>query len=328
MIQLSNQPLFITFDDNQRVPVLYGEQDKNLSHIEKECGVSISSRGNQVSIAGSPKKTELVANILRALYSQLENNDHITQADMDAAIRLEHLDKEEERQEIVNASIIKTTKKQIKPCTKNQREYVELMKKKELVFAAGPAGTGKTYLAVAMAVSKLLNHEIERIILSRPAVEAGEKLGFLPGDMKDKVDPYLQPLYDALNDMIPAERLAKYIEQKEIEIAPLAFMRGRTLTNACIILDEAQNTTSVQMKMFLTRLGEGSRMIVAGDLSQTDLPSEMKSGLRDALEKLSAIPDIGRVDFSVDDVIRHPLTAKIVKAYETKNKHKRWSELP
>lgn len=319
-------PLFITFDDNQRIPLLYGEQDKHLSYLEGACGVSIASRGNQLSISGRKQQIQLVADVLQALYAQLQHDTMMTQADIEAALRMAREGVKAEAD--TDMVIIHTPKKEIRPYTPTQKAYIHSIDKHELVFASGPAGTGKTYLAVAKAVEKLVNGEIDRIILSRPAVEAGEKLGFLPGDMKEKVDPYLQPLYDALNDTLPAARIAKYMENKHIEIAPLAFMRGRTLTNAFIILDEAQNTTSVQMKMFLTRLGEGSRMVVAGDLSQTDLPSEVKSGLRDALEKLSYITDIARIDFSASDVIRHPLTAKIVAAYETQNKHKRWSELP
>ncbi|MCD6034579.1 MAG: PhoH family protein [Rickettsiales bacterium] len=224
--------------------------------------------------------------------------------------------------------IIKTKRKHIRPYTHNQKNYIKSLYKNELVFGVGPAGTGKTYIAVAVAVSMFLNRQVEKIILSRPAVEAGEKLGFLPGDMREKVDPYLQPLYDALHDMLPADQVAKHLEAKEIEIAPLAFMRGRTLTNAYIILDEAQNATSVQMKMFLTRLGEGSRMVVAGDLTQTDLPRQVKSGLRDAIEKLHDIPEIGRVHFDAEDVVRHPLTAKIVKAYNRYSSNEAWGETP
>ncbi|MCH2037857.1 MAG: PhoH family protein [Rickettsiales bacterium] len=211
--------------------------------------------------------------------------------------------------------VIKTIKKHIRPYTEGQKIYIKELFAKEVVFGVGPAGTGKTYLAVAVAVAKLLNHEIDRIILSRPAVEAGEKLGFLPGDMKDKVDPYLQPLYDALHDMLPAEKVNKFIENKVIEIAPLAFMRGRTLSNSYIILDEAQNVTPMQMKMFLTRLGEGSRMVISGDVTQVDLPKGETSGLIDAINRLSRIEAIGMVRFHREDVIRHPLTAKIIEAY-------------
>ena len=217
--------------------------------------------------------------------------------------------------------VLKTRKKHIYPRTANQANYILEMMKNELVFGLGPAGTGKTYLAVALAVTMMCEGKIDKIILSRPAVEAGENLGFLPGDLKDKVDPYLKPLYDALYEMLPADQVDKKIESGEIEIAPLAFMRGRTLSNAFVILDEAQNTTAMQMKMFLTRLGENSRMVVNGDLSQTDLPNRCISGLKDALATLRNIDNISSVTFTENDVVRHGLVAKIVKAYEAKTKN-------
>lgn len=326
----------IKFENNNLLSLLLGEQDKHLQRIEDALDVSIYVRGNLFSITGTKEKVIFTKQVLESLYHQLEQGVDVGMGEVDAAIRMATKMSKENKSRplpiLADSSdgdfVIKTRKKHIRPYTPNQQLYLETLLKKELVFGVGPAGTGKTYLAVAIGVSMFLNHEVDRIILSRPAVEAGEKLGFLPGDMKEKVDPYLQPLYDALHDMLPAEQVQKHLENKEIEIAPLAFMRGRTLNNSFVILDEAQNATSVQMKMFLTRLGEGSRMVVAGDLTQTDLPRDIKSGLRDALEKLSDITDIGRVNFDAKDVVRHPLTAKIVHAYEQHNKNDRWSETP
>jgi phosphate starvation-inducible PhoH-like protein len=223
----------------------------------------------------------------------------------------------------VSGMAIRTLKKEIRPYTRAQASYIQSMEERDLVFALGPAGTGKTYIAVAMAVNQFVNRRVDRIILSRPAVEAGEKLGFLPGDLKDKIDPYLRPLYDALFDMMPAEKVARHLENGEIEVAPLAFMRGRTLSNAYIILDEAQNSTATQMKMFLTRLGENSRMVITGDLSQIDLPRDVKSGLLDATRKLDKIEGIDIVTFGEEDVVRHDLAAKIVHAYEEWDKQKK-----
>lgn len=292
--------------------------------------INLQARGNIIFISGSQEQVHIVEAILKRLYKKLENNIEISNKEIEAEVRMasDTIEKENTSVKTDQDIVIKTKKKHIRPFTNNQRQYISTLKEKEMVFAYGPAGTGKTYLAVAVAISMLLNKEIERLILSRPAVEAGEKLGFLPGDMKDKVDPYLQPLYDALHDMLPAEQVKKYLDTHVIEIAPLAFMRGRTLSNAYIILDEAQNTTAVQMKMFLTRLGEGSRMVISGDLSQTDLPRTVKSGLRDAIEKISHLEEVGKIRFDDQDVVRHPLTSKIVKAYKEKSKDERWSEEP
>lgn len=278
--------------------------------------VCTASRGNIISITGKSDNVTRAKTALENLYRTLEKGREISMIDVDAAIKMAHKPTTKHPAVSLQEYVVTTRKKNIVPYTHIQLEYLKTLQQKELVFAAGPAGTGKTYIAVAMAVSMFLNKQVERIILSRPAVEAGEKLGFLPGDLKEKIDPYLRPLYDALHDMLPAEQINKFMETNEIEIAPLAFMRGRTLNHAFIILDEAQNTTATQMKMFLTRLGEGSRVVVTGDLSQVDLPPHTKSGLSDALVKLRQIKEIGFIHFSDRDIIRHPLTAKIVKAYE------------
>lgn len=323
---MADQSSSLVFSDNSLLPSLFGEQDTHLLRIEEKLNVSAHSRGNQLSLHGKLEDVDRARHVLETLYELLKEGTHITMKDVDAAIRMSPTSHDNEdtpnaptkgnRLKPCGNRIIKTLKKHIRPYSKNQNAYIESLFNHELVLASGPAGTGKTYLAVAAAVSMFLEHKVERIILSRPAVEAGEKLGFLPGDMKEKVDPYLSPLYDALYDMLPAERVIKHIENGEIEIAPLAFMRGRTLNSAFIILDEAQNSTPTQMKMFLTRLGEGARMAVCGDLSQTDLSRDIKSGLRDALEKLKHIEEVGFVRFSDEDIVRHPLTARIVQAYE------------
>jgi phosphate starvation-inducible PhoH-like protein len=407
----------VTFKDNTLLPVLYGDQDKHLLKLEKQLGVTISSRGNVVSISGDPKKVYISETVLKSMYHKLQNGMDVPEGEFDALIRMisenvtgqrmmptedetkaaaaqaaasrskraevdEKLlkqafqleeTKEKKREapmasdnhyekpgkkialEVVTAEekrnaraeraeaaegksggrarpaeqqsanpevLIKTQRKNIIPYTNRQVDYIRSLLKSEVVFASGPAGTGKTYVAVAAAVNLFLSGEVDRIILTRPAVEAGEKLGFLPGDMKEKVDPYLRPLYDALYDMMPAEKVLRCIENGEIEIAPLAFMRGRTLRYAFVILDEAQNTTPTQMKMFLTRLGEGSRMAITGDLSQTDLPKDIKSGFRDAIEKLKNVEEIKIIKFGDADIVRHPLTVKIVQAYESNDK--RW----
>lgn len=317
----------MVFENNALLPMLFGENDATLQQLERKLSVVMVSRGNMLAITGEQEAVSTARDILDNLYSTLEGGRDVDKAQIDAAIRMA-TDPEKPKQDRgkkngISSLAIKTLKKEVRAYSNKQAEYIKALYDKDLVFALGPAGTGKTYVAVAMAVSKFLNHEVDRIILSRPAVEAGEKLGFLPGDMKDKIDPYLRPLYDALFDMMSAEKVMRHIENGEIEIAPLAFMRGRTLSNSYIILDEAQNSTATQMKMFLTRLGEGSRMAVTGDLSQMDLPRDVKSGLDDATRKLRDIEGIELIRFSDGDVVRHDLAAKIVHAYEEWDKAKK-----
>ena len=306
----------LSFEDNRLLPALFGQHDRYLARIEQRLGVSLSSRGNVVVVDGPPAASALARAVMTRLYQRLKEGLEIGPGDVDVAIRME-----EERQTETNAPLtIRTRQRTIVARSPNQQRYLEAMQTNDLVFALGPAGTGKTYLAVAMAVSALMRGEKSRIILSRPAVEAGERLGFLPGDLRDKVDPYLRPLYDALYDMLPAEQVLRRLESSEIEIAPLAFMRGRTLANAFIIIDEAQNTTAMQMKMLLTRLGENARMIVTGDLTQIDLPRGEISGLREATGILEGVQGIGFVRFEKADIVRHPLVTRMVEAYEAHEK--------
>ncbi len=315
------QAISMVFANNALLPMLFGDNDIYIKKIERKLNISIISRGNMVAIDGADADNIATGKyIIETLYNILEKGDDLNNAQVDAVIRMAIDPATDNKQhgthKIAGQLAITTLKKDIKPYTNAQASYIQALFEKDLVFALGPAGTGKTYLAVAMAVHEFINRRVDRIVLSRPAVEAGEKLGFLPGDLKEKIDPYLRPLYDALFDMMPAEKVARHIENGEIEIAPLAFMRGRTLSNAYIILDEAQNSTATQMKMFLTRLGENSRMVVTGDLSQIDLPRDVKSGLMDATRKLAAIDDIEITKFSDRDVVRHELAVKIVHAYE------------
>lgn len=305
--------------NNLLIQQLVGPQDSHLRLIEKILGVEIASFGNQINIRGSQDAIEQAKAALDVLSDKIGKGIDIGEEEVKAAVRMSDSGAEKIEEQNLNDIVLKTKKRHIYPRSATQAQYIQEMIKNELVFGLGPAGTGKTYLAVALAVSMMLEGKIDKIILSRPAVEAGENLGFLPGDLKEKVDPYLRPLYDALYEMLPAEQVDKKIAIGEIEIAPLAFMRGRTLTNAFVILDEAQNTTPMQMKMFLTRLGENSRMVVNGDLSQVDLPRGTISGLRDALEILKDTPGISSVRFSSTDVVRHGLVAKIVKAYEDRS---------
>ena len=299
---------------------LCGEFDKNLVKIEKQLDVQIIRRGNQLDIFGPNEAASEAHGVLSNLYERLENGKSVEFADIDRALRM-NPENDNQLEMFSKSSVeIKTRKKPVEPRTDAQKAYVHSLMENELAFGIGPAGTGKTYLAVAVAVSKFISGDVDRIILSRPAVEAGEKLGYLPGDMKDKVDPYMQPLYDALNDFLPGKQLAKLIEEKRIEIAPLAFMRGRTLANAFVVLDEAQNATSMQMKMFLTRLGEGSRMVITGDRSQVDLPRGVVSGLSDAERLLKGIKGVGFNYFTSKDVVRHPLVAAIIEAYDEDSK--------
>ena len=304
--------------NNQLIQQLVGPQDSNLRLIEQMINVEIGSFGNQISINGDKEAIEQAKNAIELLYNKVSRGIHVNEQEVKAAVRMCGDGREKEVCENLSEIVLKTKKRHIYPRSATQAQYIQEMIKNELVFGLGPAGTGKTYLAVALAVSMMLEGKIDKIILSRPAVEAGENLGFLPGDLKDKVDPYLRPLYDALYEMLPAEQVDKKLAIGEIEIAPLAFMRGRTLSNAFVILDEAQNTTPMQMKMFLTRLGENSRMVINGDLSQVDLPRGIISGLKDAMDTLKRINGISSVTFNANDVVRHGLVAKIVKAYEEK----------
>ena len=322
----------IVFQDNALLPMLFGDHDAHLEKIEKKFNLSISSRGNVVSVFGEKDKIECAKTVLDNLYADLRGGGEIGPAEVDAAIRMigqpssRHGHAGDDSTLLFPPSdltIIKTQKKVIKPYSPRQAAYIQTLGSNELVFALGPAGTGKTYIAVAMAVAMFTAGKVERIILSRPAVEAGEKLGFLHGDLKEKIDPYLRPLYDALYDMMPGEKLTRYMEDGVIEVAPLAFMRGRTFSNAFVILDEAQNTTPTQMKMFLTRMGEGSRLVITGDLTETDLPKDVKSGLGDAIRKVEGIDGIGTVRFADKDVVRHPLAAKIIQAYDEWDKKKK-----
>lgn len=312
----------ISFQSARHMAELVGNFDQNLFIIENRLGVTIGARGTSMMIEGPQSSVELVENLLRDLYQKIECGEEVTEGLIDAQIRAV---KEPEFREILIADqsnfipqiSIKTRKKTIVPRTAAQAHYMMAMQKGEMIFALGPAGTGKTYLAVAQAVSRLMSGEVEKLILSRPAVEAGEKLGFLPGDMKDKVDPYLRPIYDALHDCMPSEQVDRRIANGEIEVAPLAFMRGRTLANAFVILDEAQNTSPAQMKMFLTRFGEGSRMIICGDPNQSDIPGgAAMSGLNDAVKRLNGVEGITLCNFNSGDVVRHPIVGRIVQAYE------------
>ena len=312
--------ILIEFDDNDLLPMLYGEFDRNLARIEQDLEVSLSSRGNRVAITGAPSQAAIARDALAALYDRLVEGLTVDIAEVDTAIRLARGaaatgPDAPSAGDIAEVSI-RTPRRHITARSAGQKDYIEALHERELIFGIGPAGTGKTYLAVAVAVTMLTSGVVERIILSRPAVEAGERLGFLPGDMRDKIDPYLRPLYDALYDVLPPDQVVKRLNTGEIEIAPLAFMRGRTLSNAYVILDEAQNTTQVQMKMFLTRLGENSRMVVTGDLSQIDLPAGSVSGLSHAARTVGGISGVAVIRFTHVDVVRHALVTRIVRAYD------------
>jgi len=311
----------LEFPDNRRLIDLCGEFDRNLAQIEHKLGVQIVRRGNQLAVIGERGDRSRAVAVLQELYARIESGRGIDAAEVEAQVRRAF-----PGDAVVTGDQLtmfprgkyelRTRKKQVEPRTEAQQAYLSNLFQHELAFGIGPAGTGKTYLAVAVGVTMYLSGHVDKIILSRPAVEAGERLGFLPGDLKEKVDPYMQPLYDALNDFLPAKQLQKLIEDKQIEIAPLAFMRGRTLANAFVVLDEAQNATAMQMKMFLTRLGEGSRMVVTGDRSQVDLPKGVPSGLADAERLLHGIDRISFNYFTSKDVVRHPLVARIIEAYE------------
>ncbi len=309
------------FEDNSLLAQLFGERDENLDRIERKLGVSVVSRGNRLAISGPSARTDVARAALAALYERLQRGLEVDAAAVDAALRLAQ-SRPGRRELWSEGEEIRTRKRRISARSPNQAAYMRALREHELVFGLGPAGTGKPYLAVAAAVDNLMSGAVERIILSRPAVEAGERLGFLPGDLKEKVDPYLRPLYDALYDMLPGDQVMKRLANGEIEIAPLAFMRGRTLSSAFVILDEAQNTTPVQMKMFLTRLGENSRMVVTGDLSQVDLPRGTRSGLSDALETLEGVEGVAKIEFTETDVVRHPLVSRIVRAYDQRDRRR------
>ena len=320
--QIDSQQI-LDFPDNRLLIDLCGEYDKHLAELEQKLSIQIVRRGNELAVHGEGGAVREASAILNELYQRLEVGLDVDVGHFDRAMGI--LDDEQRCKAIPMNQVemfgggdieIKTRKKTVEPRTPAQKNYVRALHRHELSFGIGPAGTGKTYLAVAVAVSKFISGEVDRIIFSRPAVEAGEKLGYLPGDMKEKVDPYMQPLYDALNDFLPARQLARCIEEKRIEIAPLAFMRGRTLSDAYVVLDEAQNATSMQMKMFLTRLGEGSRMVITGDISQIDLPQGVSSGLSEAEKLLTDIPKISFSYFTAKDVVRHKLVASIIQAYD------------
>ena len=314
-VNISSHQKQLEFEDNQFLSSLFGYHDKNLKVLENKFKVKLYTRGNLLSIKGNRDPVEKAYFIIQGLYQKLKNND-ISAEEIENNIDLAKPTYIKEQIEQDHKFQINTKLKTIYPKTKNQELFLKEMRSKDVVFAVGPAGTGKTYLAVAYAVSLFVEGKINRLILSRPAVEAGERLGFLPGDMKEKIDPYLRPLYDALYEMMPGEEIDRKMVNNLIEIAPLAFMRGRTLNKSFIILDEAQNTLSTQMKMFLTRLGQNSKMVITGDLSQKDLPDNAKSGMQDAMEKLEKVKDIGFVHLNSSDVCRHTLVEKIINAYD------------
>ena len=312
-----NDALSIIFQNNEILLGVVGEFNNNIKQLEEITDTNIYTRGNSILVKSNAKKNELVKNAIKFLSEQFIENGTIEKKDIISSVNKFMID------EKINSSknieyIIKTPKKSVIPRSEQQKKYVRALKEKEIIISAGPAGTGKTFLAVAVALTMLLEKKIERIILSRPAVEAGERLGFLPGDMREKVDPYLRPLYDSLYDLLDFEKIQKKIEVGDIEIAPLAFMRGRTLKNSFAILDEAQNATDTQIKMFLTRIGENSKIVINGDPSQIDLPNKSLSGLNRSKKLLGHLKEISVVDFDHTDVVRHPLVSKIVKAYSDK----------
>ena len=315
----------VSFDDNRLMPELFGEFDQNLARLEQRLGVEAVARGNQVTLRGGPEATVRARLALDILYGRLQEGHEITPGDVDGAIRMAEAAEAQlslpslEPRGRLSLAEIATRRRTVMARTPGQDAYIRAFDRADLTFGIGPAGTGKTYLAVAYAAAMIERGAAERLILSRPAVEAGERLGFLPGDMREKVDPYLRPLYDALHDMMPFDKVERGLQSGTIEVAPLAFMRGRTLANAVVILDEAQNTTSMQMKMFLTRLGENSKMIVTGDPSQIDLPRGVVSGLVEATELLRGVEGIAQIRFTAADVVRHPLVARIVQAYDRRS---------
>ena len=316
-----NNSISVIFHDNNLLMGVVGEFNLNLKELEKITGANLYSRGNSILIKSDSQKNELIKNAIQFLANQFINNGTIEKKDIESSVSKFMIEEKVNRNENIEY-IIKTPKKSVIPRSEKQKNYIRALKKSDIVISAGPAGTGKTFLAVAVGLTMLLEKKIERIILSRPAVEAGERLGFLPGDMREKVDPYLRPLYDSLYDLLDFEKIQKKIEVGDIEIAPLAFMRGRTLKNSFAILDEAQNATDTQIKMFLTRIGENSKIIINGDPSQIDLPNKTLSGLIRSKKLLGHLKEISVIDFDYTDVVRHPLVSKIVKAYSDKNSDK------
>lgn len=326
----------MTFQDNSLIPLLFGEHNSHLHYLEDMLNVDIASRGNTVSIKGQAKAMQTAEAVLEMMWSRLEKNQDVSISDVDAALRFArgertgtiepgaHSAREnflDEKAGIKNPSSGGSSKI-VNPRSPNQSLYIDAMRKSDMVFGVGPAGTGKTFLAVAAAVEMYRSSEVERLVFTRPAVEAGERLGFLPGDLLEKIDPYLRPIYDALRELMPGETVQKKMMSGDIEIAPLAFMRGRTLKNAFVVLDEAQNTTAMQMKMFLTRMGQGTRMVITGDPTQTDLPSGTTSGLKQAIEILKDIPEVAFIHFDKSDVVRHKLVGKIIHAYDNHDRKK------
>ena len=314
-----NDTLSIIFSSNNILSEVLGEFNNNIKELEAITKVQIFTRGNSIIIKGKPSDNELIKNSIKFLVHQLLNNGSIEKKDIHSSISKFMIEEKDSGKSTIEY-IIKTPKKSVIPRSEKQKNYVRALKESDVVISAGPAGTGKTFLAVAVALTMLLEKKIDRIILSRPAVEAGERLGFLPGDMREKVDPYLRPLYDSLYDLLDFEKIQKKIEIGDIEIAPLAFMRGRTLKNSFAILDEAQNATDTQIKMFLTRIGENSKIVINGDPSQIDLPNKQSSGLEKSKKILGHLNEISTIDFDYNDVVRHPLVSKIVKAYSSKSK--------
>ncbi|SIS80283.1 PhoH family protein [Paracoccus saliphilus] len=324
-VATSPSETLLEFPDNRLLIDLCGANDRHLARIEEALSVHILRRGNQLAVVGEAEAQTEAAQLLQGLYARLEQGRPVEMAEIDAALRMgvdsttETTTSEQLEMFAAGNYELRTRKKSVEPRTEAQKAYVRSLFENELAFGIGPAGTGKTYLAVAVGVTMLIGGQVDRIILSRPAVEAGERLGFLPGDMKEKVDPYMQPLYDALNDFLPSKQMQKLMEEKRIEIAPLAFMRGRTLSSAFVVLDEAQNASTMQMKMFLTRLGEGSRMVITGDRTQIDLPRGVQSGLTDAERILDGVKGISFSYFTAKDVVRHPLVARIIEAYDVED---------
>ncbi len=327
----TDTPVTLDFHDNRLIPLLFGAHNSHLDHIEKALGVDIISRGNSLTITGERRNQQTAEIVLDMLWQKLQKKQDVTITEVDSALRFArgektHLTRDDGRMKPEHYSrekffdekaAVKTGgNKFISPRSPNQAAYIDMMRQKDMVFGIGPAGTGKTYLAVATAVAMYQEGLVKRMVFTRPAVEAGERLGFLPGDLLEKIDPYLRPIYDALHEMMPADAIKKKMEQGDIEVAPLAFMRGRTLKDAFVVLDEAQNTTSMQMKMFLTRMGEGTRMVINGDPTQTDLPPGAPSGLKEAITILGNVEEIGFMQFSSSDVVRHKLVSRVIEAYD------------